>query len=91
MENKHLISGYDPADAESRDCSVTVFSYEYVQQLIKDTRKAERQHCADLYAIRLVKLSAHVLDSKMGPSASAALLQSESENIERQAQEWNHV
>ncbi|WP_340610765.1 DUF2732 family protein [Xenorhabdus bharatensis] len=64
---------------------------EFIEQLIKDVRKAERQHCADLYAVRLVKLSARVLDERMGPSDSAALLQSESENIERQAQDWNHV
>ncbi|CDL86698.1 DUF2732 family protein [Xenorhabdus cabanillasii] len=63
----------------------------FIKQLIQDARKAERQHCADLYAIRLVKLSARVLDNKMGPADSAALLQSESENIERQAQEWNYV
>ncbi|CBJ80130.1 DUF2732 family protein [Xenorhabdus bovienii] len=85
MENKNLIIGYDPA--QGRDVSVCVS----IEQLIKDVRMEERKHCADLYSARLVKLSARVLKNKMVHSDSAALLQSESENIDRQAQEWNYV
>ncbi|BET96466.1 DUF2732 family protein [Xenorhabdus taiwanensis] len=64
---------------------------EFIKQLVKEARKEERKHCASLYAVRLVKLSSHVLDKALSPSASADLIQRESENIEREAQEWNYV
>ncbi|MEQ1966456.1 DUF2732 family protein [Xenorhabdus nematophila] len=89
MKNKKLMTGYDPA--ESQDAAAVCITYKHAEQLIKKARREERQHCADLFSLRLVKLSAHVLDKKMGPSDSAALLQSESEQVGHQAQEWNHV
>ncbi|WFQ78852.1 DUF2732 family protein [Xenorhabdus sp. SF857] len=64
---------------------------EFIKQLVKDVRQAERKHCASLYAVRLVKMSSHVLDNALSPSASADLMQRESENIEREAQEWSYV
>ncbi|CAM3291623.1 hypothetical protein XNC1_3094 [Xenorhabdus nematophila ATCC 19061] len=82
MKNKKLMTGYDPA--ESQDAAAVCITYKHAEQLIKKARREERQHW-------LVKLSAHVLDKKMGPSDSAALLQSESEQVGHQAQEWNHV
>ncbi len=62
-----------------------------IDELIRAARQEERQHCADLYSMRLVKLAAHILNHEMAYSASAELLQDESENIERQAQELNYV
>ncbi|MBE8597858.1 DUF2732 family protein [Xenorhabdus sp. BG5] len=62
-----------------------------IEQLIKQVREDERKHYADLFSSRLDKLSAHVLKNKMEYSVSAALLKSESESINRQAQEWNYV
>ncbi|WP_445496422.1 DUF2732 family protein [Photorhabdus sp. SF281] len=62
-----------------------------IEQLIKKVREDERKHYADLFSFRLAKLSVHVLRNKMDHAASAALLQSESENVERQAQEWYYV
>ncbi|CDL83858.1 DUF2732 family protein [Xenorhabdus szentirmaii] len=62
-----------------------------IAELIRTVRKEERQHCANLYSVRLVKLAARILNHEMAYSASSALLQEEIENIERQAQEWNYV
>ncbi|NHB96692.1 DUF2732 family protein [Photorhabdus stackebrandtii] len=62
-----------------------------IDQLIKKVREDERKHYADLFSSRLAKLSAHVLKNKMDHAASAALLQRESESVERQAQEWHYV
>ncbi|MBD2786618.1 DUF2732 family protein [Xenorhabdus sp. DI] len=62
-----------------------------IDELIRTVRKEERQHCANLYSVRLVKLAARILNHEMAFSASAALLQEEIDNIERQAQEWNYV
>lgn len=64
---------------------------DFIKQLVLDTRKEERKHCANLYSIHLVKLASQVLNQELGFSASAALMQLEAENIERQAQEWNYV
>ncbi|CDG18564.1 DUF2732 family protein [Xenorhabdus doucetiae] len=62
-----------------------------IEQLIKQVREDERKHYADWYSSRLDKLSTYVLKNKMEYSASAELLQSESESINRQAQEWSYV
>ncbi|PHM43737.1 DUF2732 family protein [Xenorhabdus szentirmaii] len=62
-----------------------------IEQLIKQVREDERKHYAEKFSYRLESLSLHVLKNKMDHSASAALLKSESENIDRQAQEWNYV
>ncbi|WFQ78542.1 DUF2732 family protein [Xenorhabdus sp. SF857] len=62
-----------------------------IERLIKQVREDERKHYADLFSSRLDKLSAHVLKNKMEYTVSAALLKSESESINRQAQEWNYV
>ncbi|MCC8376051.1 MULTISPECIES: DUF2732 family protein [Photorhabdus] len=65
--------------------------YTNIEKLIKQVREDERKHYADWYSSRLEKLSAHVLKNKMEYAVSAALLKSESENIDRQAQEWNYI
>ncbi|PHM36188.1 hypothetical protein Xmau_04332 [Xenorhabdus mauleonii] len=89
MKNKNLIAGHDPSALH--DDSVVLITYKDAEQLIKKARMEERKHCANLFSLRLVKLSAHILNKKMGPSDSATLLQGESEHVEHQGQEWNNV
>ncbi|CAM4070312.1 DUF2732 family protein [Xenorhabdus thuongxuanensis] len=62
-----------------------------IEQLIKINREDERKNLATLSISRLENLAAHILANKLDYAASAALLESEAADIERQAQEWNHV
>ncbi|WP_338804824.1 DUF2732 family protein [Xenorhabdus griffiniae] len=62
-----------------------------IEQLIKINREDERKNLATLSVSRLEKLAVHIRANKLDHVASAELLMSEAENIERQAQEWNYV
>lgn len=61
------------------------------EELIKKNREDERKSLAERSVSRLENLAAHILANKLDYAASAALLESEAADIERQAQEWNYV